>query len=49
MVEDDWEIVCHDMLVSCRRPDYDLIKSDPVFGVLLAVVLFKLEIVGPYD
>ena len=52
LVKHDWEIVCHDVLVSCCRSDCDLIKSDLVFGVLLAIVLFKLlelEITGPYD
>ena len=40
------------MLVSCCRSDCDLIKSDRVFTIFLAVVLFelfKLEVAGPYD
>jgi hypothetical protein len=52
LVKDDWEIVCHDVLVSCYRSDCDLIKSDPVFGILLAIILFKLlelEVAGSYD
>ena len=52
MVKDDWEIVCHDVLVSCCSLDCDLIKSDPVFWILLAIVLFKLlklEVAGPYN
>jgi len=42
LVEDDWEVVCNDMLIPCCRPDRDLIEGDPVLGVFLAVVFFKL-------
>ena len=41
LVEDDWEVVCHDMLVPCCRPNRDLIEGDPVLEVFLAVVFFK--------
>ena len=46
------EIVGHDMLISCYRPNYDFVKSDPVFRILLAIVFFELlelEVAGPYD
>ena len=52
MVKDNWEIVCHDVLVFCCQSDCDLIKCDPVFEILLAIVLFKLlelEVAGSYD
>jgi len=52
LVKDDWEVICHDVLVSCCRSDCDLVESDPVFRVLLAVVFFKLlelKVAGPDD
>ena len=51
LVKDDWEVICHDVLVSCCRSDCDLIESDPVFRVLLAVVfkLLELKVAGPDD
>ena len=52
LVEDDLEVICHDVLISCCRLDYDLVESDPVFRVLLAIIFFKLlelKVAGPYD
>jgi len=52
LVEDNWEVVIHDVLISCCGTNCNLIESDPIFWVFLAVVLFKLlefKVAGPYD
>jgi len=52
LVEDYWEVVCHDVLVSRYRSDRDLVKSDPIFRVFLAIIFFKLlelKVAGPYN
>jgi len=43
LVEDYWEIVCHDVLVSHCSPDCDLVKSDPIFKVFLAVIFLSFS------
>jgi hypothetical protein len=52
LVENNKKIVSHYMLITCGRPDGDLIERDPAFGILLAVIfpeLLKLEIPWPDD
>ena len=52
LVEDYWEVVCHDMLVSHCRSNRDPVKSDPIFRVFLAIIFFKLlelKVARPYN
>jgi hypothetical protein len=52
LIKDNWKIISHYMFITCGGPDDDLVKRDPAFRVLLAVVLpelFDLEVLQPYD
>jgi hypothetical protein len=52
LIKNNWKIVSHYMLITCGRPNGDLVERDPAFGVLLTVIFFellKLEIPWPDD
>ena len=43
LVEDDREIICHEMLIPYCRQDRDLIEGDLVLRVFLAVIFFSFS------
>jgi hypothetical protein len=52
LIKNNWKIVSHYVLITCGRPNDDLIERDPALRVLLAVMLpklLKLEIPWPDD
>jgi hypothetical protein len=52
LIKNNWKIVNHYVLITCSRPNDDLIERDLAFGVLLAIIfpeLLKLEIPWPDD
>jgi hypothetical protein len=52
LIENNWKIVSHYMLITYGGPDGDLIERDQAFGVLRTVIfpeLLKLEIPWPDD